>query len=208
MTDIKTDNPVDDPPFVPEGPGPKDKTDVVEYATHRKLLGEKKILQEKYSTNLARLAELEESEKAREESSLRDQNKYKELLEQKEKELEESKNRLSLVEKDRSDSYKLSSFLTNMGGSKIDSQYFSLIPLDDICIDETGEVDQQSVIEAVNKFKVSHPRLVVDPKKDLPANKIGSKSGGLSYQEWRNLGSDKEMRERYKELTIVDGVPQ
>jgi len=201
MTEESKTHPVDDPK-----PGPVDNLknqddDVVKYASYKKLLDEKKSISSKHSENLAKLSEYEARDKALEEQKLLDEKKFSEAYAKKDEELQSALLKASALEKDQLDIKKIHSFLGGLGDAKLEQKYFSLIPLDSIKTDETGALDQESLLSTVNNFKAEHQRLLVTSKNDLPHNKVGSTGGkGLTVSEWKNLGTAKEMRARFSEV--------
>lgn len=188
VDNTKTNNPVDNP------------DDVVKYTSYKKVLDEKKQLSSKHSEALAELAEYRAKEKALEEQKLIDEKKFSEAYQLKEQELLQIKSKADELEKEKLDFKKLHSFLSGLGDAKLEQKYFSLIPIDEIKIDDEGVLDQESINNTVNKFKADHQRLLITSKNDLPHNRVGGSGKGLSLAEWRNLGSSQEMKERYKEI--------
>ena len=67
----------------------------VKYENYQRVLGEKRKATEEIQALRSRIADYESDEKRRKESELKKQNKYKELLELREKEAEEAKSELN-----------------------------------------------------------------------------------------------------------------
>ena len=176
-----------------------DQKDVVSYETHRKLLGEKKKIQE-------RLAELEKAELTRKEQSLKEQERYKELLDLKEKALLETQSRLELMESQRAEARKLDAFLKCVNG-QINEKYWGLVPLDKIIVDkETGEIDKTSVTQLVQEYQNNFPETIISKDRPgLPNNFVKGSNTELSYDDWLKL-PPKEMVERRKDVVEPKGI--
>jgi len=153
---------------------------------------------------IAENAKLHSDNKERNETELRDQNKFQELLETRDKELLETRSKLEETNKSIEWADKMRAFQDTIGHSKIDSAYYSLVPVDEIKYGEDGRVDQESLLSVVNTFKTTHHRLIDDPRSDLPNHRPGSSTGkGLSKDEWRSGKlSSKEMMDRFKEVNF------
>ena len=197
-TDNSNDiNPVDNPDISKTG----DDEDFVKYSTYKKTVNEIKNLKSKHAEAIAKLAEYDSREKEKEQARLREDRKYDELLNQKDQELELTRQELNRKTKDIIDFTKTSAFLSAMGNAKIEQKYYNLIPIDEIKLDESGQIDQDSLVNVVQYFKTEHPRLIVEQRGDLPANKPGNATGAkMSVSQWRALGSSKEMREKFHEV--------
>ena len=190
-----------------DGNSPVDKpidnneNDVVKYASYKKVLNEKKMLADKHSEAITRLAEYESKDKQIQQQMLIDEKKFGEVLSFKDQELLRVSNELAESRRNEQDFRKMSGFLSGLGASKLESKYYSLVPLDEIKLGDDGAIDQESLIETVNKFKNEHSRLVINQRNDLPPNKVGDSTvASLSVSEWKSLASSKEMKERYKDV--------
>ena len=176
------------------------KDDFVKHSTYQKILHEKRNLAAKHADTVARLAELESANKEKAETEMREQNRYQELLEQREKELSETRSKLEDTNKSIEWADKMRAFQDSLGHSKLDSAYYSLVPVDEIKYGEDGRIDQDNLLNVVNTFKTTHSRLIDDPRNDLPNQRPGSSTGKkLTQEEWRKLGSA-EMMARFKEV--------
>ena len=102
---------------------PESIEDVVKFSTHQKVLHEKRNLASKHSEAIARLAELESANKEKAETELRDQNKFQELLETRDKELLETRAKLEDTNKSIEWADKMRAFQDTLGHSKLDSAY-------------------------------------------------------------------------------------
>lgn len=158
------------------------QNDTVKYDTYRKVLGEKKKMQQ-------RLEELEAKQRDHEEKSLIEQNKYKEAYEATKKELEDQKIKLKTLEQQEVDGKKLQSFLETIDG-KIESKYWGHISLDKIIVDDTtGEIDKMSVMREVEFVRSTYPEIIQRKSsgtlpKDNPSN---NGSGMIARSEWNKL---------------------
>jgi hypothetical protein len=207
MDETTQTNPVDGssqnrPAVDPVGENnPDTKEDYVKHSTYQKILHEKRNLASKHAETVARLAELESANKEKAETEMREQNRFQELLEQREKELSETRSKLDETNKSIEWADKMRAFQDSLGHSKLDSAYYSLVPVDEIKYGEDGRIDQENLLNVVNTFKTTHSRLIDEPRNDLPNQRPGLNSGGvLSVSQWKSLGSAKEMRERANEV--------
>lgn len=138
----------------------------VSYDTHKRLLSEKKKLQE-------RLEQVETEWRSKKEIELKEQNQWKTLYEQEQKERETLHSRLSEQEQRWNNAIKLDSFMQAMGSRKIDSKYANFINLDTIALDqESGQVDALSVQREVDRICREYPEIVrgAVQAKQLPAD--------------------------------------
>lgn len=161
------------------GPDPKDKKDTVAYETHKKLLDEKKAIQ-------ARLVEFESKAKAEKDAELVKNQKFEELLKEREKELAEKDAKLQAVERENTDARKLNAFMKNVPG-EVPQQYWGLIDLDMVSVDDTGKVDDASVKRAVASFQKNYPEIVKKPNGKMPNEAPGGGAGTLTHEQWEKL---------------------
>jgi len=187
-------SPVDNP-IIPS------ENDVVKYSSYKKVLNEKKALGDKHADALAKLADYEAKDRDIQQQMLIDEKNFGEVLTVKDQELERLSNELNESRRNEQDYRKMTGFLSGLGTSKLESKYYSLVPLDEIKLEDDGTIDQSSLIETVAKFKTDHSRLIVDQRNDLPPHKVGDSTGKkLSVKEWKALASSKEMKDRYNEV--------
>ena len=192
-----SDNPVDETSTNES----ESSDDLVKYSTYKKVLNEKKTLQSKHAEAIAKLAEHEAREKQKEEQQLIADKEFDKVLGERDKQIDELTGRLNQSTKALDDTIKLQHFISALGSSKIDPKYFGFIPLDDIQIEEDGNVNKENLMKVVNEFKAEHPRLLVNPKGNLPNHHVNQeKAGTISYKAWRELKSSKEQSERYKDI--------
>jgi len=149
---------------------PEQKNDFVKYATHKQLLEQHRKTKGVNADLIAQNAKLESDKKEREETEMRDQNRYQELLEARDKELTETRSKLDETNKSIEWADKMRAFQDSLGHSKLDAAYYSLAPIDEIKYGEDGRIDQENLLNVVNSFKSTHSRLIDDPRNDLPVN--------------------------------------
>lgn len=172
----------------------QNSADTVSLETHRKLLDEKKKMQKK-------LEEVETAQKARAEKELREKEQYKELLETREKEFEELKSKLTASESEKQDIKKMGSFLKSVN-AEIPEQYWGLIDLDSIVVDDNGSIDQITLKKAVKDFQTKFPEIVKPKKKpNMPNEAANGGSGKLTYDEWMAL-EYKDQLKRQKDVVL------
>ena len=171
----------------------------VAYSSYKKLLTEKKNLQSRLAEKNEALAKFESAQKDAEEKQLLDDKKYQELLLQRDKELESTRQELGQWQNLVTDSRKIAAF-TDALGAKVESKYHGLIPLDKIELDAEGQIDGNSLASAVDYFKKEHARLIIDPKKDLPSNQPHGGQAKISIQELEQIGREKGSKEMLKNI--------
>jgi len=184
------------PDSVNEGGGTK--TEFVPLENHRKLLSEKKGLQAKFADQNAELARYKADEEARNLKDQTDRGEFDKILASSNEKIASLTGELENSRKQTNDFVKTTAFLQGLGG-KLDSKYYGHIPLDSIEVGEEG-INPESLTKAVSTFRETHPMLILDRKSDLPANKTGSSSAGLTVDQWEKLGDTKEMERRFGEV--------
>lgn len=178
----------DDSSGVPGDEGNKNEQSTVSYETHRKLLSEKKKRDEELDALKKRLGEFESKEKERTEQELKQKEDFKSLLALRDKELQETKSRLTELTTQQVNALKLESFLSAIDG-KIDRKYWGHIDLDKIKLNpDSGDVDEMSVTALVDQFKKEYPEIIkVGRAPGLPPNSPQPSGGPLSYEQWLKL---------------------
>lgn len=166
----------------------------VSYETHQRLLGEKKKLAEK-------LAQLETTAAAQRTKELQEKEQYKTLYEEAKAQAEARQKALDEKQSMITNGMKLGEFLKALpNGARLEDQYFGLIPLDEIAIDETtGRPDPNSLKIVVDKFKTTFAKVIDQPTGARLPGQAAQQGGTLSYEEWRKLPA-KEMQKRFKEV--------
>lgn len=171
--------------------GSKDKQ--VSYESYRRVLSEKKKMQE-------RLVKFENEQKKLAEKKLKETDNFKELLELREKELSETKQELEQRRESEVNARKLHSFLDTLDG-KIHKKYWGYVPIEKIIVDpDTNEIDKMSITKVVNEFRKEFPEIItVQESNRLPRNAPQQTTTGLTYDEWKALPLS-EMRKRQKDI--------
>jgi hypothetical protein len=151
----------------------------------------------------------EAQEKDAEETLLKEQGKYKEALEAKEKELEEERLVAQLHKQQIEDGVKLSTFLDELDGG-VEREYWPLINLDEIKLDDAGQPDPESVKQSVDTFREKYPRIIVSADGPELPNHPPKPPGTsiISYDDWLKLPT-KEMQARQKDVdpkTVPEGL--
>lgn len=165
----------------------------VAYETYKKVLDEKKSFQK-------RLDEFERKAKEQMEAELKAKEQYRELYETKQKELEEIADRLKVKELETQNYQKMGAFLKNVQG-EVPQQYWGLIDLDKIIMDDSGKVDEGSVKKAVKDFERNYPEVIKRAKTQMPNDAAAGAKGSLSYDEWLKLPYE-EKRKRQKDVQV------
>jgi len=131
----------------------EDKTpETVRYETHRKLLGEKKDLQEKFRKLEEEKRKLEEERQDRERKELESQGNYKKLLEQRDQELQRERDEKTAILKEIQDARKKAAVLKNINGV-VPHKIHTLLPVDMVTLDENGVPEEQSAKAAAQFFE-------------------------------------------------------
>jgi hypothetical protein len=112
-----------------------------------------------YKEAVASVNEYQAKLKAIEEEKMREENRWKELYENKNQELEIERKKLSEKEKSVQKSIKLSALKTELGG-KIKDQYLVHAQLDAIEFKEDGSIDFDSLQKVANDFRKEHGQLI------------------------------------------------
>lgn len=171
----------------------------VSYDSHRKLLGEKKKLQEEFLTVKSQLDELMSERKQREEAELTKKGEYQKLLAAREDELRKEREEKENLKATLHNGLKLDQFLRTLNG-KVDEAFFGLINLDEIAIDpETGRPDPASVQTAARNFEKTYGKVIERPSGVKMPNEAPGSASVLTYEEWLKL-PPKEMKSRMKEV--------
>lgn len=153
----------------------KETRDVVDYASHRKLLDEKKKEQ-------ARAADLEARLNAIEETKLKEQAKYKELFDARDSELNQLKEQLKASEMEKATQAKMEAFLNAVGGLK-DPSYRKMVDLDKVDLEDAKSLEAYAV-----QFKSSFPDLLA--VKQVPSQLPNQGAGGVKEVNLSSLSSE------------------
>lgn len=180
--------------------------DVVSYATHKRLLEQRKNTQRENEELKAKLAEFETAQKAAEDSKLAQQGEYKKLLEQREKELNDLRGKHSKLETTIVNDYKLRAFESHLPGKIKNDKYLRFVNLDAIAINpESGEVDEESVKSTVAEYVKEHGDLIA--RIDAPKLPAGTPQLGLTLDKAIGSMNYSEKKEELKKQ-IAAILPQ
>ena len=164
------------------------KKDFVSLDTHRKLLDEKKKIQ-------AKLDELAQKDREREELEAKKRGDYEAILKAREEELAKKNAEIDSIKTMIESAKKTNAIIDALGGN-IDSKWHKLLDVSDIAINpDTGEVDQGTVARVAEAFKKEFPEAIRKPgmlPSQAPAGTNGG-SGRITETEWKSLKTLKEM---------------
>lgn len=139
------------------------------------------------------------------EAKLKEEKRFQELAEEKDRQLKEVLNEKELYRKSLLDAHKLNAFKEKLPGAIANPAYYSLVDIEEIRMDESGNIDQDSLTGLVNSFLENHSRLLdVKQGKNPPSNAPGTPQPSLSIEEWQKLPlmeKKKRMGEVYKNFT-------
>lgn len=164
----------------------------VAYETHRKLLGEKKKLQEERDALASKI-------KQQEEADLVKRGETDKLLKLREEELATLKGEKLEIENRFNGALKLDSVLDAIGGN-VDKRYWGLIPVGEVVIDpNTGMPDPTSVQKIAKQFEKQFPEIVSKGTGvRLPNGAANGSAEPLTPEAWKKL-SRKDKLARYGE---------
>lgn len=176
-------NPVDNASKNPE------IKDTVAYESYQKALNEKKSVQAKFNSANAELAKLRAEQEAAQNKTLEEQNQYKELWEQEKKAKEDALNNHSELRKNLDNATKLNAFEKELGTGLKKDEYYNFVDTSKIIINESGEVELDSVKLAVDLFRESFGD-------DLLRNKPTAKlpNSGVSTDKMVPVGFEAELK--------------
>ena len=188
---------VDDPQGGAEG---DKKTDYVKHSSYVQAIDEVKSVKGKLKGALAELNEYKVKEQQQKEQKLLDEQKHLEVIEQLKKQNDELIAQNSSHVKDKIDFRKMNAAmgLLQSKGVNLESKYLGLLPLDEIEVTDSGDIDNNSVTKVVENFQKEHPRLTLPTAKLLPNQKPGSSVNKYSYEEWQRL-PPKDRKAAYQE---------
>lgn len=130
------------------------QNDKVAYETYKRVLSEAKKLKEQ-------VKQFEEQQSKSQEAALKEQQQWKALYEQREKEAKSLKEELAREKEAANNGIKLSVFERVLGGKIKHEDYYTHVPWNQMVINpENGKVDEESVKLAVSEFTKKHSHLV------------------------------------------------
>jgi hypothetical protein len=174
--------------------------DTVKYETYDKTLkrlkkkeAEARDLESRYFELLEEKKQVDLDRKKKEEAKLAEQGEWKKLLEARERELQDFKEKFEnqqseILERDKvlNEATKLQAFINNLPGKVVKDDYLSFVDIDKIAI-ENGKVDSKSVEFVVNDFMKNHPTLFSPSKITKLPGEAARPSSAITYEEWRRL---------------------
>lgn len=181
MTTVQDPSPVETPPVPPVVDEPQ-PTQTVSYETHRKLLGEKKKVQEERDAFALEKAE-------REKKLMEERGEFQKLAELAKTEVDSLKAKLQEVESGRLAAKKANALLKALDHG-IPEKFYGFLPMDEVLVDpETGEVNAMSVAKAADNFRKNFPELIVSKTNAKFPNNApqGSAVSTISREEWLKL---------------------
>ena len=102
---------------------------------------------------------LEAQMKAQEEAKMQEEQRWKELYEKREAELEQANLDKHRIVQQHTNSVKRAA-LKNEIGSNVRDEYLNFANLDSIVVNEDGSIDKESVRQAANYFRKEHGQLI------------------------------------------------
>lgn len=162
--------------------------DQVAYDTYKRVLSEKKKRDQELLELKTKLDSFEKEHKSRRDEELKSQKKFEELLRIREAEKSELESKLKEREERERTAIKLSRFLGSVDG-EVPKQYWSLIELDRIQIDEESGLPDEASLEAARRdFMTLYPE-VIRKKTSVRVPQDAPQGSGvkLSYEEWLKL---------------------
>jgi hypothetical protein len=159
---------------------------VVSYASHQKLLDEKKGLAKK-------LEDLESAAKQREEEVLKQNENWKQLAENRTAELAKIKSDFEGLNRQITDSKKFSAFFKEING-QVPEQYWNLVDVEKIPLDESGNPDPVGVKNLAREFETTYKE-VIRPKggNKMPNNAAQAPTPSDFESELKAAKSQKEL---------------
>ena len=182
----------------------------VSYDAHRKLLNQRKADQAKARELEEKYNALRAEREAEAEARMIEEKRFKELYEAKQAELESMQNNMTQMEQSVQETLKLQAFRQHVG-ELANPLYASLIDLSAIKMDETGNIDKESLDAYGASFKEAHSHLLKTSKvshvasSNAPKGTIdlpeAEKYAGLSQKEINKLKL-KEAREKFYQAKL------
>lgn len=185
-----------DPVDPPQDDPPKAAKDSVAYGTYQKVLGEKKRAAQENSDLRERLAALETADKERQEDELKEQNKYKELLELREKEAAALKAEADQLKEEQRNVRKLNAVVRALP-SELPRKYWRFVDLNSVIVNpDTEEVDEMSAKSVAEGFIKEFPEAFGKPgaPKDNQAP-VPNGSGEVTLEALKAMKTSREARE-------------
>ena len=160
----------------------------VAYATHNKLLSEKKSLQTKFNDVNSELERLRQESSERENKTLQEQNQYKELWEKEKEAHDGTKKDFNGLNTNLERASKLNAFEKALGSRLSHDSFYQHVDLDKMITNEAGEIEAESVKLAVDSFREIYGDSLLE-KKELGKMPNGS----VSQDKMAPIGFDAEI---------------
>ena len=157
-------------------------TSTVAYETHRRLLDEKKKIQQ-------RLEQFESERKTADEAEMVRKGELQKLLELERKRASDLETRVKAQDEERKQARKLSAIVKGLG-APVDQKWYSVIGshLDDVIVNDEGEVEGMSVTSVIENLKKEWPEMLRRPSAGMPQDAPrGNVSATISRDEWLKL---------------------
>lgn len=193
MSDVTTNDPSGVNPSA-SGANDQKKEDVVAYETHRKLLAEKKKLQEEFET-------LKAKESEREKQELEKQGNYQKLLEQERAEKAKLSKELEEWQTTLANAKKRQAVLRHIAG-QVPEPAREWIKVDGVAIKDDGSVDEDTAKLVAQQFEQQFAFAVQRDKQNggLPMDAAKGGAAKLTVSQWRQLPTSKEMKEKLAQV--------
>ncbi len=173
-------------------PEPKEPKREISYESHRRLLDEKKKIQEKLDV-------FEREKQERERLDLEKKGEFQKVVELEKKRADEAEAKFKGLNDKFTEASKLSKLLKALDNS-VEEKFYNFLPTDKIIVDpDTGEINMTSVAEAAKTFKTSFPELIkkksgsmlpADAPRENGANMIAESTWkalpGKEMSKWQN----------------------
>lgn len=169
---------------------------VVAWESHQKLLNQRKADQKKARALEEEVRALRDSIKQQENAKLEEKQEYKKLYEATRAELEAKKREQEERDKIMVNKEKQAALAKELGGLKNDA-YFKFAELENIVIDDAGQVDQNSVRLEANRFRQAFPELVIS----TPSVRVNSQAPSGNGPVINQPKTAKEMSAAEREAT-------
>ena len=171
----------------------------VSYETHRKLLSEKKRLQEERDTLKAQQEALELQRLEQDGELSKQVEFYKSKHTKTLSTVEELTQKLNGEQEKWNTARKLNAFKEALPGQIVSPKFLVHVPVEDIILDpETGEPDSNSVKKAVDYFTQEFSQVIQPKTISTSPNKFpqGDSSGKLTLEEWKKLPYDERIKRK------------
>jgi hypothetical protein len=191
-----TDSPAGNPGGDDSANPPTPSKDSVSYETHRKLLDEKKKIQ-------AKLDQVETDRKAAEEAELVRKGELQKLLDLEKKRAADLEAQVKAQEERTLQSKKLSAIVKGLN-VPVEQKWLSVLGghLDEVIVNDTGEIEQMSVTAVVENLKKEWPEMLKRPAAGMPNGAPqGNGATTITRADWLNLPSKEMTKWKPEQIT-------